>query len=203
MSQPIRCQAVSWHQFDRLVRELAASIRASGFRPDLIVAIARGGFVPARILCDYLEVMELASFRIEHYRGKSKAAEARIQQPLTVEVQGKAVLVVDDLSDSGGTFALAVEYLNGLGAGTVRSAALHHKLGSRFEPDFCAKRIRKWRWLSYPWARLEDVSGLIRDLERPWGSPAEIAAKLQTRHGLRVSVATIADALAMGEAGRG
>lgn len=196
MSPPIRCQVISWAQFDRLVRRVAFAVRASGFQPDIVVAIARGGFVPGRILCDYLGVMELASFRIEHYRGQQMEAQARVRHPLTADVRGKQALVVDDLSDTGETFEVAVQYLRGLGAGEVRTAALHHKPQSRFEPDYLGQRIRVWRWLSYPWARIEDVAALVRDLELPWGGPTEIAAKLQARHGLRVSAQTVADAVA-------
>lgn len=197
MSQAIRVQAVSWSQVDRLVRGVAAAIRASGFQPDLVVAIARGGFVPARLLCDWLGVMELSSFRIEHYRGQQAGGSARVRQPLAVDVGGRRVLVVDDLSDTGETFEAAVRHLAERGAADVRTAALHHKAQSRFEPDYYARCVRKWRWMSYPWARLEDVGALIRGLEAPWGEAADIAARLQSRHGLKVAAQTVADALVL------
>ncbi len=197
MTQAIRCEAVSWNQFDRLVRAIAFAIRASRFQPDMVVAIARGGFVPARILCDYLGVMELVSFRIEHYRGQEAEAQARIRHPLAIDVKGKHVLVVDDLSDTGETFDVAMRYLKELGAAEVRTAALHHKQQSKVEPDYYAKRIRKWRWLSYPWARMEDVMELTRGLQQPWGDAAAISVQLRSRHGLRVSARTVEDALAL------
>ncbi|MGC8855160.1 MAG: phosphoribosyltransferase [Halothiobacillaceae bacterium] len=53
-------ELVSWASFHRLARDLAQRIRASNFQPDMIVAIARGGVVPARVLCDYLDIMDLA-----------------------------------------------------------------------------------------------------------------------------------------------
>lgn len=197
MHTPIRCQAVSWHSVEQLVRSLAERIRAAGFRPDVVVAIARGGFVPARLLCDRLGVMALASLRIEHYRGQRRAKRARVTQPLNVSLRGKRVLVVDDLSDTGDTFIVAVAYLAGLGAREVRTAALHHKQQSHFEPDYYARRIKQWRWIAYPWARIEDVSALIGKLERPLGSAAQVARQLQARHGLRVPLQTICDALAL------
>lgn len=197
MSEPIRCQAISWPQCQRLLREVAFKIRESGFQPDVVVAIARGGFVPARLLCDTLGVMELASFRIEHYRGQQVEAQARIRHSLNVPVQDKRVLVVDDLSDTGETFAVAVDYLKSLGAAEVRTAALHHKQQSTFEPDFYARRIKQWRWLAYPWARIEDLGELIRGLDQPRGSTAQVARKLLARHGLRVPLQDVDAALAL------
>jgi len=195
MTQPIHCQSVSRTQVDRLVREVAFAIRTAGFQPDIIVAIARGGFVPARLLCDYLGVMELVSFRIEHYRGQQVEAQARIRHPLNVEVKNKRVLIVDDLSDTGETFDVAVRYLKELGAADVRTAALHHKQQSKFEPDYYAKRIKQWRWIAYPWARVEDMSELIRGLPQPWGDAAHIAQTLHVQHGLRVPATTVAEVL--------
>jgi hypoxanthine phosphoribosyltransferase len=56
---PMNVELVSWASFHRLARDLALRIRASNFQPDMIVAIARGGVVPARVLCDYPDIMDL------------------------------------------------------------------------------------------------------------------------------------------------
>lgn len=83
MSRNIPVELVSWERIEALARTLAFRIRDDGFQPDMIVAIARGGYVPARILCDYLGVMNLAGFRVEHYRGAHKEPLARVQYPLS------------------------------------------------------------------------------------------------------------------------
>jgi len=72
------CELITWEGFYKLSRMLAFLIRQSGFRPDLIVAIGRGGYMPARILSDYLGLMDLASMRILHYRGAHKEPQAKI-----------------------------------------------------------------------------------------------------------------------------
>jgi len=103
--QSFRAEYVSWPKMAAMGRTLAGRILASGFRPEVIVAIARGGYVPARILCDYLEVSELAGLRIVHYRaGANKEKRARLVAPLNLPVAGKRVLLVDDLIDTGETF---------------------------------------------------------------------------------------------------
>ena len=94
----IPCQLVSWDQFALLSRQLARTIHTSWFRPDLIVAIGRGGYLPARILSDYLNVFDLASMKIEHYHGLRRQKLARVRYPLGAEVGGRHVLLVDDVT---------------------------------------------------------------------------------------------------------
>ena len=61
------CQLISWDESYELGRRLAYEIKRSGFRPDLIVAIGRGGYVPARVVSDFLLFSLLASIKIEHW----------------------------------------------------------------------------------------------------------------------------------------
>ena len=107
----MQCELVSWENFYQLARGLALTIHKSGYLPDTIIAIARGGVVPGRVLCDFLAIMELASFRIEHYHGTRKESLARIKYPLVADLNGKRVLVVDDVGDTGETFVVAIEHI--------------------------------------------------------------------------------------------
>jgi hypoxanthine phosphoribosyltransferase len=89
---------LSWETIQLLAEEVAARIRESGYAPDLIVAVSRGGFDHARILCDQLEVRRLASVQIEYYTGVNETNETlKIVYPLNADVLGKKVLVVDDV----------------------------------------------------------------------------------------------------------
>ena len=78
IKQSMRCELLTWQHFLKLARELAYQVRDSGYQPDLIIAIARGGLMPARLLSDYLDVADLASFRIVHYRGAEQNRRAWI-----------------------------------------------------------------------------------------------------------------------------
>jgi len=108
----MRCELVTWDDFLGLVRRLALQVRDSGFRPDLIIAIARGGYMPARLISDYLDIPDLASLRVIHYRGAEQEVEARIQDSLSVMPDGQRILLVDDVSDSGETFEVAIRVLS-------------------------------------------------------------------------------------------
>ena len=67
-----RCELISFNEVLRLSRILTRKIKASGYMPDLIVAIGRGGYVPGRLVSDFLLFNDLASMKIEHY---SRAAD--------------------------------------------------------------------------------------------------------------------------------
>ncbi len=161
------------------------------------MAIARGGYMPARILADFFGVMELATFRIEHYRRTQKRAVTRVTDPLTVDVTGRRVLLVDDVSDSGDTFEAAIHHINERSTpAELRTAAIHHKIVSLYTPDFFAARVKTWRWIIYPWALMEDLTGFVEAMKpRPEGAPAMVD-RLQREHGIRVSQAVMRDVLA-------
>jgi len=187
-----RCELISWGEVARLCRRLAARLQQQGFRPDIIVAIGRGGYVPARLLCDALDLMALTGIRIEHYlSGSSRQARALIRYPLNVDVRGLRVLIVDDVNDSGDTLQLALEHVRGFAPREVRTAVMHDKAVSRFRVDFSARRIVRWRWLIYPWALNEDVSAFIERLPVAPATLAEAQAALARAHGLRISRAAL------------
>jgi hypoxanthine phosphoribosyltransferase len=202
MSHTLPCELISWNRLHGLLRRLARRIQDSGFRPDLVVAIGRGGYIPARMLVDHLGLMTLTSIRLEHYRGASKGREALIRDPLLPGTEGGQVLVVDDVSDTGDTFSVAVAHLHGhLPGARIRTAALHHKAVSRYRPDFHGQLIKQWRWLVYPWAMIEDLCGFVYATDPRPESPQQLAHVLHRDYGLRPPrpvLEDVMDALARG-----
>jgi hypoxanthine phosphoribosyltransferase len=196
MDEQMRCELVSWNQFYSLVRKLAFAIRAAGYRPDVVVAIGRGGYVPARVLCDYFDVMDLASIKLEHYHATERQARVQVKYPLVADLTDRRVLVVDDVSDTGETFEAALEHVYGHSRpADVRTAALHHKQVSRFVPDYYAEKVTRWRWIIYPWAVVEDVSALVNKLNLVQQNPDLVAEQLERAYGIRLSREMLGDVL--------
>ena len=192
----MRCDVVSWARVVRLARRLALMIRASGFAPDLIVAIARGGYVPARLLADYLGIMALTGVRVVHYTaGARRQRRARLVEPLRVAVRGQKVLVVDDVADSGETYEVACRHIARARPAAIRTAALHYKAPSRFVPDYYAETLTEWRWINYPWARIEDIGGFIARMRPRPTDAASATRRLAREFGMRVPRTVVADAL--------
>ena len=159
------------------MERLAEKVRGSGFQPELVVAIGRGGFVPARILCDLLEVKELASMEVEYYRDiEERGEEPRVVHPLNADVEGRSVLLVDDVSDSGRSLQLAVNHILGKGTSVFRVATLHSKPWSVFQPDFFVEETEAW--VIYPWEVFESARSFFRKLRREGLSCSEVKERL-------------------------
>jgi len=110
-------------------------------------------------------------------------------------VRGLDVLIVDDVNDSGDTLAAVLRYLDGFAPRGVKTAVLHEKVVTRCPADFVAKRIRKWRWIVYPWAYIEDVTSFVRALRPLPVSVSEAQQRLRDDHGVRIPRQTIQDVL--------
>lgn len=165
MPVKLRCELVSWREVERRCHRLADLIRTSAYRPDLIIAIGRGGYVPARLLCDNLHLMALTSIKVEHYlAGADRQREALIRYPLKADIHGLRVLLVDDVNDTGDTLEVAIKHLQAFQPAAIRTAVMHQKAETSIQADYCARRIIKWRWLIYPWAINEDIADFLKQL---------------------------------------
>ncbi len=193
-----RCELISFREACRLSRLLARKIKDSGFQPDLIVAIGRGGYVPARMVADFLLFNDLTSMKIEHYtRAADMQEKARIKFPISVDISGKKVLIADDVTDTGETLCLAVDYVQSLNPAEIRTAVLQHKICSAFTPDFYVQKIVKWRWIIYPWARYEDLAGFAEKVigNRTMGLSG-IAAGFKERYEIEIREEELLEILA-------
>lgn len=190
-----KCVKYSWDEVYMLCKELARKIKDSKFKPDVIVAIARGGWIPARILADFLFIKELYSVKAEHWGiVATVTGKARITQPLTVDLKGKKVLIVDDVADTGETIEIVAKHVKEKGAKEVKTAVIDFKHTSKFVPDYYAREMERWAWIVYPWSIYEDVKDLIAKIDEK-GDADEITKKLEEKFNLKVDRSVVEDVL--------
>jgi hypoxanthine phosphoribosyltransferase len=166
MEESIKCYKVSWEAAYRLARKLAHKIIGSGFKPDIVIGIARGGLVPGRIVCDFLLKNDFVTIRTEHWGVATNTGKARIKHslPVEVDISGKRVLVVDDVADTGDSFSVIMDYLKAKNPLEIRTAVLQYKTSSTFIPDYWGEKLEEWNWIIYPWAFYEDMDGFVQKL---------------------------------------
>jgi len=187
MTQKLRCELVSQEAVYELCWELARTIRDSGFQPEIVVAVSRGGCVPARYLCDFLGISALTSIKVQHYApGAHKERKAWIKYPLSGRIEDRRVLVVDDVNDTGDTLAAALEHLGSFSPREVRTAVLHEKQTTELHADYRVVDVTDWHWIVYPWAVFEDLGSFLAAMEPLPRGPDEAARRLLEDYGIRV-----------------
>jgi hypothetical protein len=155
------CYVLDFDDITNYAYQTAIKIRKSGWKPDVIVGVARGGWVHARLQCDLLGVKDLFSVKVDHWGvTATKDGKAKLTVPLTGDVKGKEVLVVDDITDTGESLTMAVDHVKEKGPAHVKSATLMHIAGSKFVPDYFGVEV-SWAWEIWPWNFYEDINALI------------------------------------------
>ncbi len=161
-----------------MLLRLANRIRKSGYAPDVIVGVSRGGWPPARIMSDLLENQNLANMKVVFYKDIGVRNHAPvITQPVTAEVAGKRVLVVDDVSDSGLSLRTVCRHLKEKKARDVKVCTIYLKPHSVFTPDFYSRKTS--RWVIFPWERLETLRLLLRKLGKDSSGHVKLLAVLR------------------------
>lgn len=148
-----------------LSRIVSGKIRKSGYKPDIIIAILRGGMVPAMNISDFIGIKDLRTLKAEHWGiTATKNRKAELKSSICGDIKGKKILLVDDLTDTGGSMRVCIRHLKKFNPMEIRTAVLIHKTQSRFEPDFYAEKAEKWKWIILPWNVNEDLQNLIEEI---------------------------------------
>ncbi|WP_146417040.1 phosphoribosyltransferase [Haloarcula hispanica] len=199
------CTITDWEYIYGLCRDVADDVKAAEFEPDVVVALARGGWFGGRCLCDFLGLDDLASLKVEHYVGTAaKGEEAQVKYPLADgAVEGKDVLVVDDIADTGQSIETAAECVRDRNPSSVRTATLQLLQTSDHEPEFVGERLEEWTWVVYPWNFVEDmvelVAGVMEKSDQQAHTEADIRRLLREYHGVSRTNLEIAQPNRLGE----
>jgi len=112
MEKNFTARIVGLSEVYEMAYKVSRKISDSPLDFDVVVGIARGGFPPARLLCDFLNIKTLTAIQIRHYTGGGQQKEeVEISDPININLKGKKVLIVDDVNDSGETLKVAVDHI--------------------------------------------------------------------------------------------
>ena len=144
---------VSWDQFHRDARALAW--RLAGMEFSALVAVTRGGMVPAAIIARELGLRVIETLAVSSYGGGEGGAPEqaqsalRVLKPISAELLatgGAGVLVVDDLVDTGATARLVRELLP-----HAHLATVYAKPAGRPLVDTFITEVSQDTWINFPW----------------------------------------------------
>jgi hypoxanthine phosphoribosyltransferase len=158
-------EVLRWDEFGEASRALAQQVADSGYRPNMVLGVARGGLLPAATLAYALGVKNLFTMNIEFYTGVDERLEFPVMLPPllnAVDVAGATVLVADDVADTGATLKLVTDFCAEHVA-DVRCAVLYEKPRSAVKCEYVWRRTDLW--IDFPWSTLPAV--------RPRGAVAD------------------------------
>ncbi|MFX1319374.1 MAG: phosphoribosyltransferase [Promethearchaeota archaeon] len=162
MVEPIKCQFVDFQEIYDMSKQLAFKVTESGYEPDLLLAIARSGFVPGRLMSDFMGNSNLYALKVEHWLDTTaehqEDATIPVRSPLPVK--GKSVLIIDDIVDTGRSAIQTLKYINGIGAKEAKTAVMLYLTVSEYEPDYYTVKESEWIWFIWFWNRFEDLRNL-------------------------------------------
>ena len=157
---------IDWKQYNLIVEKLAVQIFKSGFKPDMLIGIMRGGApiidVLSRVFklkCAYLAVESYSGEGTEDQQGElvfSREMSSTVQ-----EMKGN-LLLCDDLSDTGVTLNKSIDWLKKYpplqgNIIDIKTAVLWKKKDSTFEPDYCAQKLNTNPWIVQPFENYEEI----------------------------------------------
>lgn len=155
--QPHDREVLDWETFGAASREIAQRVVDSGYEPDVVVSIARGGLPAGGAVAYALGTKAVGTMNVEFYTGVDNTLPEPLLLPPLLDTDAMAdlrALVVDDVADSGETLAL-VQRLLSTHCREVRTAVLYAKPRSVVDPDYVWKRTD--RWITFPWSALPPV----------------------------------------------
>ena len=145
-------ETLDWARYGAAIRELAAMVADDGYRPEMILAIARGGLFAAGSLGYALSVKNIYVMNIEYYTGVDERLPVPVMLPPYVDfvdMEDAKVLIADDVADTGHTLKMVYDHCAER-VGEVRSAVLYEKSHSLVKCEYVWKQTDQW--INFPWS---------------------------------------------------
>lgn len=154
----------TYQDIHKTAKDIADRVRASGFDPDVIVAIGTGGFIPARIIRTFIGKPILA-VGVAYYDANDRPTDVpnKVQwiEEAERKLAGKKILLVDEVDDSRTTLEYCIRELMRHKPAEIAVAVLHDKAKEKrgvIPPEvkhYISGRTLPDTWIVYPWDALD------------------------------------------------
>ena len=155
-------EILTWDQFGEASRDLARQVVESGFEPDIVLSITRGGLLPAGAIAYALDNKNIHIINVEFYTG----VDERLPEPVflaplpsTHYLADRTVLIIDDVADTGETLRMVRDFCDEH-ASESRTAVLYEKPRSVIACDYVWKHTDEW--IAFPWSSLPPLASATR-----------------------------------------
>ncbi|OQY35692.1 MAG: phosphoribosyltransferase [Spirochaetaceae bacterium 4572_59] len=151
---------ITYNQIHNTMKDLSEQVKASGFNPDLMVAIGTGGFIPARMAKTFLNIpiltVGIAYYDLDDNPTEKPTITQWMDQP-DKQIRGKKVLLVDEVDDTRATIGFCLDELKKHEPAEIAICVIHNKKKKKKHeiPDwinhyFIGENLQD-EWICYPW----------------------------------------------------
>ncbi|NLA37677.1 MAG: phosphoribosyltransferase [Actinobacteria bacterium] len=145
-------EELDYATFGLAVREVSQQVVDSGYEPDWIVAIARGGLLIGGAVSYALSCKNIGVVNVEFYSDVDERLQVPVMLPPALnlaDLQDTKLLIVDDVADTGETLKLVVDTCAPV-VQEIRSLVIYEKPRSLIRPDYAWKQTDEW--INFPWS---------------------------------------------------
>lgn len=151
---------LTYQDIEALVKRLITEIEASGWEPEIVVGVARGGLLPAVMLSHHFDC-PMQPLVWSRNRPGEQESNCWLSEDASA---GKHTLIIDDIVDTGATIE---EIMNDWDltvvanidwGKTVKVGCLQKRDTSKYDPAYVGELITNTQWQVYPWEELKHVS---------------------------------------------
>ncbi len=151
---------LSWEEVDKACGDIARHIADSGSENPILIGISRGGLVPLRLFSDHLSSLDVRSMAISFYTDIAQTVDKpKIVYPVQGKVDGRSIILVDDVSDTGRSLIAAIRDLEKRGADKILVATIAKKPHTKLHPDYF--KIETTSWVIFPWEVQETIKKIV------------------------------------------
>ena len=148
---------VQWNDFHRHCDILSGKILADFKELDTIVALARGGVIPARLLAENIKFNNFYVLGLSLYDDHTRKERINVYQDLPNTMNNckhNTILIVDDISDGGTTLTYAFTKLkHAYPNSKIITATPYIKPHTSFIPDYYTKEFQNNEWIVFPFEK--------------------------------------------------
>lgn len=141
----------SWEKIEQDTEKLGEIILNS-YNPEIVIVLGEGGWIPGRLMKNVIKDAKYYSIGCDNYDEDNNILDSVqfYQIPDIKSVENKKVLILDEVCETGGSLIAVKEKLLKFNPKELKTAVLHKKDRSNFEPDFITENVGN-DWIIYPW----------------------------------------------------
>lgn len=148
----------SWEECAETCKHMVGVMKAAGYTPRRILALAKGGLIPAALVHQAFPDAEFCVLRTKHYGPEGKTAEVELGTSISQlrDWDGYSTLIVDDICDTGDTFEALKEFMpdSHYAAMFMRNAG--EDTEDTFHVDFVGYYVKSPGWVNFPWENMAE-----------------------------------------------